>query len=431
MTDTTHVIEVAHVSKAFEIYPSPHHRLLELMVQPLRRSLGLAHKDYFSEFQALQDISFTIRQGETVGIIGRNGSGKSTLLQLICGILAPSSGKVQVKGRVSALLELGSGFNPEFTGKENVLLYGAILGLTTEEIAQQYDDIVRFADIGDFIDQPLKVYSSGMVMRLAFSTAIHVKPDILVVDEALSVGDTAFQQKCLNRIREMQRLGVSILLVTHSNNALIEYCDRGIFLKNGRMIMDGACRDVVKAYADDLVAQEGGSIAPSFKSSVPAGNLSSLTESENSVSSGMQIIQVKLLDEDGHTVGSLHYQQTVFVHVEMELAQAVKKPCFGIQLASPDGITLWSATTQSMNTPMPEMVAGTHQIAWQLNVNFSGGRYIVAIGVGHVDSGEYKRQHRLDCATYFDVIPQVHAGSGWLSPQPKFQLLRAETRVTS
>jgi lipopolysaccharide transport system ATP-binding protein len=431
MSDKTHVIEVTHVSKAFEIYPSPHNRLLELIVQPLRRSLGLARKEYFSEFQALQDISFTIRRGETVGIIGRNGSGKSTLLQLICGILTPSSGKIQTKGRVSALLELGSGFNPEFTGKENVLLYSAILGLTPDEIALQYDDIVRFADIGDFIEQPLKMYSSGMVMRLAFSTAIHVKPDILVVDEALSVGDTAFQQKCLNRIREMQRLGVSILLVTHSNNALIEYCDRGIFLKNGRMMMDGVCRDVVKAYADDLVAQEGGKIALSSGAPKHVGSSSLITAGETPINSSMQIRQVKLLDEEGHEIASVNYQQSVFVHVEMELRCPVKKPCFGIQLTSPDGITLWSATTQSINTLMPELLEGVHQISWRLNVNFSGGRYIVAIGVGHIDAGEYKRQHRLDCAIYFDVIPQPNSGSGWLSPEPSFQLLNAKQKLTS
>jgi lipopolysaccharide transport system ATP-binding protein len=273
MSSDASVIRVDEIGKHYLLYDSPRARLKQFIVPKLRRALGLSPNRYYNEFHALTDISFVVGRGETVGIIGRNGSGKSTLLQIICGTLFPTAGSVTTQGRIAALLELGSGFNPDFTGRENVHLSAAVLGLTTQEIQGKFEDIIRFADIGDFIDQPIKTYSSGMVVRLAFATAIHVNPDILVVDEALAVGDVAFQQKCLDRIRHLQRQGVSILLVTHSTNALIEYCDRAIFLKHGRLIMDGTCRDVVKAYADDLVLDEGGAPNEFIVESEPADNV--------------------------------------------------------------------------------------------------------------------------------------------------------------
>ncbi|MDL1920464.1 ABC transporter ATP-binding protein, partial [Chloroflexi bacterium CFX5] len=228
------IISVRQLSKVYQLYNRPEDRLKQFVYPRLRRLLGKPHRSYYHEFWALRDISFDVRKGETVGIIGRNGSGKSTLLQLIAGTLAPTFGGIQINGRVAALLELGAGFNPEFSGRENIYMNAAILGMSRDEIEERIEGIIAFADVGEFIDQPVKTYSSGMYVRVAFSTAINVNPDVLIVDEALSVGDTAFQQKCLYRIREMQEQGVSILLVTHSNNILLEYCDRGIFLKNGQ-----------------------------------------------------------------------------------------------------------------------------------------------------------------------------------------------------
>jgi lipopolysaccharide transport system ATP-binding protein len=207
------------------------------------------HKNrWFRQFEALKNINLTIRKGETLGVVGRNGSGKSTLLQLICGTLTPSAGEVQVHGRIAALLELGAGFNPEFTGRENVLLYGTVLGLSRQQVEDRFDEIVAFADIGDFIDQPVKCYSSGMYVRLAFAVAINVTPDILIVDEALSVGDEAFQRKCFARINRIRDDGATVLFVSHSASTVIELCDRAILLDQGELLTQGSPKYVVSRY---------------------------------------------------------------------------------------------------------------------------------------------------------------------------------------
>ncbi len=202
-------IRVTNLSKSYQIYETPRDRLKQFVLPRLQRIAGQAPRQYYREFRALNNVSFDVRKGETVGIIGRNGSGKSTLLQIICGTLTPTGGTVETRGRIAALLELGSGFNPDFTGRENVYLNASVLGLPQEEIETRFDDIAAFADIGDFIDQPVKTYSSGMIVRLAFAVAINVDPDILVIDEALSVGDELFQRKCFSRIEANSRFECS------------------------------------------------------------------------------------------------------------------------------------------------------------------------------------------------------------------------------
>ncbi len=221
MSSDAVLVDVVTLSKRFQIYDAPSDRFKQFVVPRLQRTLGMQQTSYMKEFWALRDVSFQLRKGETVGIIGRNGSGKSTLLQLICGTLMPTNGNISVRGRIAALLELGAGFNPEFSGRDNVFVSASIAGISQEDMRRRFSDIEAFADIGEFIDQPVKTYSSGMFVRLAFATAIHTSPDILVVDEALAVGDTAFQTKCLTRIRELQKRGVTILLVTHSTNTLL------------------------------------------------------------------------------------------------------------------------------------------------------------------------------------------------------------------
>jgi len=207
-------------------------------------------KKYHRSFNALEDISIHVNRSETFGIIGRNGSGKSTLLQIICGILQPTSGKVDVKGRISALLELGAGFNPEFTGRQNVYIKSAILGLKRDEIEARFDDILAFSEIGDFLDQPVKTYSSGMYVRLAFAIAINVDPKILVIDEALAVGDAAFQYKCFRHFEQMQRNGTTILFVTHDVGAIKKLCNRAIWIHEGRIIVDSEAVSVADQYQD-------------------------------------------------------------------------------------------------------------------------------------------------------------------------------------
>jgi lipopolysaccharide transport system ATP-binding protein len=202
-------------------------------------------KKYYREFWALKSVSFNVKRGSTVGIVGKNGSGKSTLLQLICGTLSQSNGEVETNGRIAALLELGSGFNPEFTGRENVYMNSAVLGLTKDEVDSRFQDIVDFADIGLFIEQPVKTYSSGMLVRLAFAVAINVDPEILIVDEALSVGDELFQRKCFARIEAIKNKGATILFVSHSGSTIVELCDSAILLDSGEVLASGAPKDIV------------------------------------------------------------------------------------------------------------------------------------------------------------------------------------------
>ena len=240
-------IRVQTLSKCYHIYDAPRDRLKQLVASLLQRMAGLAPKQYFREFWALKDITLEIEKGETVGIVGLNGSGKSTLLQLICGTLSASAGSVETHGRIAALLELGTGFDPEFTGKENVYINGLVLGLSKEEIDAKYDAIVGFADIGDFINQPVKRYSSGMYVRLAFAVIANVDADILIIDEALAVGDALFSQKCMRFLRDFKRNG-TILFVSHNSAAVVNLCDRAVWLEKGQVQAIGAAKDVCEQY---------------------------------------------------------------------------------------------------------------------------------------------------------------------------------------
>ncbi|OIR10713.1 teichoic acids export ATP-binding protein TagH [mine drainage metagenome] len=243
------VIRVSNLSKCYQIYEAPRDRLKQFILPRLSRLAGRAPKQYFREFWALTDVSFEIRKGETVGIIGRNGSGKSTLLQMICGTLNPTSGVIQTNGRIAALLELGSGFNPEFTGRENVYMNASVLGLSNEEVDTRFNDIVAFADIGDFIEQPVKTYSSGMMVRLAFAVIAHVDADILVVDEALAVGDAFFTQKCMRFLRGFMENG-TVLFVSHDSGSVKNLCTSAIWLEKGHQRLNGSPEEVCNAYLE-------------------------------------------------------------------------------------------------------------------------------------------------------------------------------------
>ena len=245
-------IKVENLSKCYHIYDQPRDRLKQMILPRLYRAVSAESKQYFREFWALKDVSFEVKKGETVGIIGRNGSGKSTLLQMICGTLNPTSGNIQTNGRIAALLELGSGFNPEFTGRENVYLNGVVLGLSNEEIDIRFDAIAAFADIGDFIEQPVKTYSSGMMVRLAFAISVCVDPDILIVDEALAVGDAAFQFKCLERLRGLAESGVTLLFVSHDIGMIQSFCKEAVYLEGGRLKNKGIPSHVAEHYFFDI-----------------------------------------------------------------------------------------------------------------------------------------------------------------------------------
>ncbi|MDO5675652.1 MAG: ABC transporter ATP-binding protein, partial [bacterium] len=245
-------IKVESLGKCYQIYEQPHDRLKQMILPRLYRLAGKTGKSYFREFWALRDVSFSVNKGKVAGIIGKNGAGKSTLLQILCGTVMATSGKIHVKGRIAALLELGAGFNPDFTGIENVRMNGQILGLSHVEIDRKLPDIAAFADIGDFIRQPVKTYSSGMFARLAFAVAVHVDPDILVVDEALSVGDSWFQHKSMAKMRSLMQRGCTVLFVSHSIDAVRALCDEVIWIENGSVKMQGSVTEISNLYMNEV-----------------------------------------------------------------------------------------------------------------------------------------------------------------------------------
>lgn len=241
-------IRVTNVSKHYLMFRKPEDRLRQMIIPKVQRFFGRKPSQHYVDFAAVHDVSFEVRRGQTVGIIGRNGSGKSTLLQMVCGTLSPSSGTVEVHGRIAALLELGSGFNPEFTGRENVYLNAAILGLSRDETDARFANIAKFADIDQFLDQPVKTYSSGMQVRLAFAVAINVDPDILIVDEALAVGDEAFQRKCYAKIESLRQEGATILFVSHGAETIVTLCDYAMLMDRGEKILEGKPKRIVNQY---------------------------------------------------------------------------------------------------------------------------------------------------------------------------------------
>jgi lipopolysaccharide transport system ATP-binding protein len=245
-------IKLEQIGKRYQLYEKPHDRLKQSIYPRLQRLAGKPPRQYYREFAALEDVSFEVRRGETVGIIGRNGSGKSTLLQIICGTLNASSGNVQVRGRIAALLELGAGFNLDFTGRENIRMSCALLGLSESEADDLFDDIASFADIGDFIEQPVKTYSSGMFVRLAFAVNIVTRPDIMVVDEALAVGDMSFQAKCTTALRRIQEAGATVLFVSHDIGTVKNLCTRAVYLERGKVKAIGQAPDIAELYVRDI-----------------------------------------------------------------------------------------------------------------------------------------------------------------------------------
>ncbi len=257
MSSENVAIQITNLSKCYHIYSRPRDRLKQFLYSGYSRFHKGNTRRYFREFWALRDVSFTIKRGETIGIIGRNGAGKSTLLQMICGTLTPTEGTVSVNGRIAALLELGAGFNPDFTGRDNIYLNGSVLGLSKSEIDNKLKSILEFADIGEFIDQPVKTYSSGMYVRLAFSVQACIDPDILIVDEALAVGDIGFQYKCFKRMEMLKKQGTTIIMVTHSTGSILEYADRCLVMRDGELI--GDTTDVlaaVLAYEKGMILSE-------------------------------------------------------------------------------------------------------------------------------------------------------------------------------
>lgn len=313
-------ISVKNLTKTYRIFGHPGDRI--------KQAFTFGQMRFHREFTALNDVSFDIKKGETVGIIGRNGSGKSTLLQLICGILKPTSGTVQVNGRISALLELGAGFNPEFTGRENVYFQGAVMGISNKEMDVLFEEITAFADIGEFIDQPVRIYSSGMYVRLAFATAIHVEPDILIVDEALAVGDYAFQSKCMSVFRKFRDQGGTTLFVSHDINTIKTLCDRGIYLRKDSEYRIGSAGIVSDTYLRDMLSgMQGEDAATELKVMDFAPNkVGRFRVNENFAlrvkdfrkgSGEARVTEVEFLDESGHSVDEAYFDQRILIRLHI------------------------------------------------------------------------------------------------------------------
>lgn len=370
-------IRVEGLSKRYEIYAQPADRLKQMVLPRLQRAVRRPVRSWFSEFWALRDVSLDVRKGETVGIVGRNGSGKSTLLQMICGTLNPTAGKVAVRGRVAALLELGAGFNPEFTGRENVRLSGLLYGLSGQELETRFHAICDFAEIGDFIDRPVKTYSSGMYVRLAFAVAINVSPDVLVVDEALSVGDEAFQRKCFARIEAIRECGTTILFVSHAAGTVIELCNRAFLLDGGELLAQGLPKTLVSLYHKLLYAP-GHSVAAireqirraeshgKCESGVASTNAGHLARAGNTTSPpdepwldegmvprstlryagrGATIEQPRVTNEDGRRVNVLRAGGEYFYSFNVAFQKPALGVRFGMAIKTITGYALGGATT--------------------------------------------------------------------------------------
>lgn len=415
------VISLKGVSKYYKLYKQPKDRLKEAL-HPFK-------KEYHKKFYATKSLTLEIKKGEILGIVGKNGSGKSTLLKLITGVLKPDSGSIKVEGKVSALLELGSGFNPEFTGLDNIFFYGTILGLTKEQISAKLDDIITFADIGEFIHQPLKRYSSGMKSRLAFGVAVNIDPDILILDEILSVGDIHFKRKSYAKMEEFFQSGKTIIYVSHSSGEVNRLCTRALFLKDGKIIMDGEPKEVTKYYEKylyaednkrDQVAQEIEKL-PDNNSKIVASRDSKDTykafyiegfEPKNRVeydSSFLDIYDVRVETLEGERVNHLLTNERYNYCYKLRFKKDFFSVDFGMQIHSQKGELI----SGSKNRESVDFKKGdTVEIKWEFDCLMHAGVYYTSTGVNHLFDGQREYINRVVDAYMFKVLPSDFSSNG-------------------
>ena len=410
------VIDVRNLSKRYEIYATPRDRLKQFVLPPLHqaaRSAGIASAAepprYFREFWALHDISFQVRRGQSLGIIGRNGSGKSTLLQILAGTLTPTSGEADVRGRIAALLELGSGVNPEFTGKENVFLNARILGLTLKETEARYDQIVAFADIGEFIDEPVKTYSSGMYVRLAVAVQAHIDASIVMIDEALAVGDVFFQQKCHARLAQLQDSGTVIVLVSHSMPDIEQYCERAILLDHGKAHFIGPSAEATKHYY--LLHQgERSVVAPppvatNVSAEAPAGTLQrapaaaflDLTGKAQISNGQARCVGVAVCNAKGEPANVFRQGDTAVFHYEFELAEDIGIPICGIVISNERGIIVHGKNSLQYDDDVPASLGPGSRVSCRQEVvlDLAQGRYTFEAGLASVSPRDWGNRARM------------------------------------
>ena len=408
--DNNIAIKVNNLTKVYHLYDKPQDRLKEAL-HPFK-------KQYHHDFYAMDDVSFEIKRGETVGIIGKNGAGKSTLLKMITGVLTPTQGSVETKGTIASLLELGAGFNPEMTGMENIYLNGTLMGFSREEMEKRIDAILAFADIGEFIHQPVKMYSSGMFARLAFSVSIAVEPDILIVDEALSVGDMAFQMKCFKKFQDFQAQGRTILFVTHGLDTVIRYCNRGIVIDNGKLVFDSSPKQAVDAFKKILSGNFYENDTPQESTPEPQKPLQEETtlktaferhEELDTYGNGKATIyDYGIVDQNGRPSAILDYNSPFNIVMKVEFHETITDPIFAFTLKDTKGLEITGT-----NSMMKQVATGTFEkgdkvtVTFTQNANLQLGKYALSLGCVALNESGVEVFNRIYDAILFEVIGAV------------------------
>lgn len=404
-------IKVDQVSKVYRLYERQRDRLKD--------ALNLTRKKCYREHFALDQLDFEIKKGETVGIIGTNGSGKSTILKIITGVLNPSGGNVEVDGRISALLELGAGFNMEYTGIENVYLNGTMIGFTKEEIDERLNDILEFADIGDFVNQPVKTYSSGMFVRLAFAVAINIDPEILIVDEALSVGDVFFQSKCYHKFEEFKKMGKTIMIVSHDLSSIAKYCDRVILLNQGIKLGEGAPKEMIDDFKRVLVGQYELPASKSEQSLLNDADVQEAVEKDiaskkkskdavNTLEYGTQEAEIEefyILDDRDIRTNAVIKGAQFSIHMRVRFNNDLPAPIFAFSIKTAKGTEITGTNTMFEKAFLEPVKAGAvKEVCFTQKMSLQGGSYLISFGVTGYNGNDFQVYHRLYDALDVTVI---------------------------
>ena len=402
-----YAIQVQDVSKIYRLYEKP--------IDRLKESLSLTHKSYHRDFFALSNISFQVKKGETVGIIGTNGSGKSTILKIITGVLTPTTGNVRVSGVISALLELGAGFNMDYTGIENVYMNGTMMGFTRSQMDEKLPEILEFADIGDFVYQPVKTYSSGMFVRLAFALAINVEPEILIVDEALSVGDVFYQSKCYRRMEEIRKQGTTILMVTHDMGSVIKYCDRVVLLNKGHYVAEGPAGKMVDLYKKILANQmdaleeelaemndfsggmDGQEVLSEDKNQGLMKDKISVNPNRTEYGNGKaEIYDLGLFDERGNLTNLLLKGEYFEIKERIRFFDTIQAPIFTYTIKDKKGADLTGTNTMFEGADVKPVGQGDeYEVTFRQKMTLQGGEYLLSMSCTGFEQGEHTVYHRL------------------------------------
>ena len=399
MSDRQIAIEVKDVDKVYKLYEKPSDRIKE--------ALGLGKSIRHTDHKALSDVNMTIYQGETVGIIGTNGSGKSTILKIITGVLNPTAGEVKVNGRISALLELGAGFNMEYNGIENIYLNGTMIGFSEKEIDEKLQSILDFADIGDYVYQPVKTYSSGMFVRLAFAVAINIDPEILIVDEALSVGDVFFQAKCYHKFEEFKAMGKTILFVSHDLSSIAKYCDRVVLLNQGVKLGEGAPKEMIDTYKQVLVGQYQLPDCSANDNLLEDEDIRKLASGQNVNpelleygSKKAEIVEYFFTDNKGVPTSAVVKGSRFTIHMKVEIKEDIQAPIFAFSIKNIKGTEITGTNTMFEKAFLEPVKAGDiKEITFEQEMNLQGGEYLLSLGVTGYEGDTFTVYHRL-----YDVI---------------------------